>query len=577
MIGRTAQLVLLGLAVVATPVLAQRGRIARAFDLERRGNFAEAASSYVVILQDSPADITALLGIERALTALGRQEELAPLVAAALAVDSLTGAIYGVGVRTFASLGRADSLEAMVDAWARTHPGDETPYREWGKAELRAGDREGARLAYHTGRSKLGDQSALAAELAMVAMSERDYLTAADEWVLAATRLPGYHTSALGSLGAVPTDRRSGVLDRLDASSFAEGRRLGAELRARWGDPLGGFSRLAEALPSETGRALDVLRQFAEQLNGQRFPEALAAQGMAYQAMADRSTGTSRARLMLQAAQSYAEAGDQESARNMLGRLAADDGAPRDLVAGATATLVEVLIAEGDLAAAESQLDEVAGSIPSEDLQRLRRRVAWGWILDDQLDRAAAIVERDSSVDGFAVAGYVQLYRGDVGGALELFQLAGPYAGSREQATDRTRLLALLQPLADDSVPELGRGLLLLTVGDTAAAVERLAPLAERLAPDHGGSEVQLLLGRIAVESGDSVRAESYFRSSAAGLVPGTAPAAHLALARLLIAEGRAEDAVATLEEMILSYPQSALVPQARRLLDEARGGIPSI
>jgi hypothetical protein len=41
------------------------------------------------------------------------------------------------------------------------------------------------------------------------------------------------------------------------------------------------------------------------------------------------------------------------------------------------------------------------------------------------------------------------------------------------------------------------------------------------------------------------------------------------------VRDRRGEDAVALLEHLILTYPESALVPQARRLLDQARGGVP--
>jgi outer membrane protein assembly factor BamD (BamD/ComL family) len=37
----------------------------------------------------------------------------------------------------------------------------------------------------------------------------------------------------------------------------------------------------------------------------------------------------------------------------------------------------------------------------------------------------------------------------------------------------------------------------------------------------------------------------------------------------------RASEAVAQLEHLILTYPESALVPQARRTLDVARGAVP--
>jgi hypothetical protein len=56
---------------------------------------------------------------------------------------------------------------------------------------------------------------------------------------------------------------------------------------------------------------------------------------------------------------------------------------------------------------------------------------------------------------------------------------------------------------------------------------------------------------------------------------PGTAPAAELALADLLLQQKRPADAVAQLEHLILTYPGSALVPQARRRVVEARGAVP--
>jgi outer membrane protein assembly factor BamD (BamD/ComL family) len=42
-----------------------------------------------------------------------------------------------------------------------------------------------------------------------------------------------------------------------------------------------------------------------------------------------------------------------------------------------------------------------------------------------------------------------------------------------------------------------------------------------------------------------------------------------------LLSQNRASDAVTQLEHLILTYPESALVPQARRRLDQARGAVP--
>jgi len=59
--------------------------------------------------------------------------------------------------------------------------------------------------------------------------------------------------------------------------------------------------------------------------------------------------------------------------------------------------------------------------------------------------------------------------------------------------------------------------------------------------------------------------------------MPGTAAAALLELGRLQLATERRAEATRTLEEMILDYPTSALVPQARRLLDQSRNAVPRI
>ena len=76
--------------------------------------------------------------------------------------------------------------------------------------------------------------------------------------------------------------------------------------------------------------------------------------------------------------------------------------------------------------------------------------------------------------------------------------------------------------------------------------------------------------------SGASADAERRFKGVAATEVPATAPAAEFDLARLLVKLQRPREAVAQLEHLILTYPRSALIPQARRLLDETRGASPA-
>ena len=54
-----------------------------------------------------------------------------------------------------------------------------------------------------------------------------------------------------------------------------------------------------------------------------------------------------------------------------------------------------------------------------------------------------------------------------------------------------------------------------------------------------------------------------------------TAPAAELALASADAQAGHQDQATRRLEHLILAYPESAVVPQARRLLDQLKGAIP--
>jgi hypothetical protein len=83
-------------------------------------------------------------------------------------------------------------------------------------------------------------------------------------------------------------------------------------------------------------------------------------------------------------------------------------------------------------------------------------------------------------------------------------------------------------------------------------------------------------MGDLARESGDVERAESLFMEAldADSLGP-SAPMAEYALGVVLAGSGRGEAAADRLEHMILTHPGSALVPEARRLLDQVRGAIP--
>ena len=136
-------------------------------------------------------------------------------------------------------------------------------------------------------------------------------------------------------------------------------------------------------------------------------------------------------------------------------------------------------------------------------------------------------------------------------------------------------MLALLQPIDEDSLPALGDAFLALARRDTAGAVERFSAVAAQLPPAEGGAELLVYAGRLQAAQGQSASAESLFRKAVNKEAPGAAAAAELELGRLYISLARPKDAIAVLEDLVLNYSGSPLVPQARRLLDVAKGAVP--
>jgi hypothetical protein len=388
-------------------------------------------------------------------------------------------------------------------------------------------------------------------------------------------RLPGYRGTAVSTLSQAPERVRPELLRLIAVDSDLQSRRLEAELRALWGDPVGGYRALAAVLPDDRVQAVAALRSLLEQVRTLRTVEGHQAQGQILEALASRAPDAQAPRLRLEAAQAYSVAGDRAAARRMLTGLADDRLAPTSVSSDAGTTLVGVLIGEGRPDEAQKRLLDLRRTLPADEYDALRRRVALAWVRSGNLARADSIMAADTSVDGLALSGRIRLYRGDIVGALERFKAAGPYAGDRADATRRTAFLALLQPIQADTLPGLGQAMLRLEQGDTAEASAGLESVAADLAPQHGGAELNLLAGRLLAATGRTAEAERLLRAATTGEAPGTAPAAELALADLLLSSKRPGEAVELLEHLILTYPQSALVPQARRKLDEARGAVP--
>ncbi|HEY3280413.1 MAG TPA: hypothetical protein VGJ83_07850 [Gemmatimonadales bacterium] len=581
-----------GLAILAMAVglSADPGRVARGqalsqgYELERAGRYADAAALYFGTLRVDPVNVPALLGLERVLPSLSRVAELLPLVQGARARAPQSGVLRGLELRVWAVMNEPDSLAAAARRWADSVPGSDAPYREWGLALADRRLFDEARRVFLLGRRALGSEGALAVELAELEERTANWEAAAREWGRAVARAPDQLPNAASQLGEAPAAQRDRVARVFAAPDVPPpARRLGAELLLAWGRPGDAWALFEPTLAPPSSDAQTALRRFADLAGTVATPEGHRVRGLALTRWADLVPSPLAERARAEAVRELLTGGDRAAARLALDRLVVDTAGPADARAMADAGLLEVLIADGQLDVVERRLADAAESaagrrLSGDDRAALRLALARARIARGELDRAAAALGDDSSVAAIAQRGWIALYRGDLSGATQAFRTAGPFAGGRAASTERTAMVALLMEVGVDSSPELGAALLTLARGDSAGAILALRRVGGRLPADRGRGEVLLLAGQIAARRGpplDSIAAVLFAETVRLG-GPGAAPAAaDLDWARLLLRQGRAAEAVQRLEHLILTYPESAFVPDARRELERARGAIP--
>jgi tetratricopeptide (TPR) repeat protein len=540
--------------------------------LERAGRYADAASVYFTTLRSDPTNIPALLGLERALFVLSRMSELLPLVQNARARQPDNPALRSLELRVYAALNLPDSLEAIARRWAARAPLSEAPYREWGLALADRRMWNEARRAFLVGRRTLGGDGTLALELAELEQRVGNWEASAAEWGRAVTRSPDVEPNAVSQLADAPAPLHDRVARALTAPGLSAGaRRLASEVLLIWGQPNEAWAAMEPTLAIPDSEAPAALRRFADLASALTTPDGHRVRGLALTRWADMMPGSLGSRARAEAVRELLDGGDKAAARRVLEAHADSNGV-------AEASLIQLLIADNQLDIAEERLLASSTAITADDRASLRLVLAKARVARGELDRAEAALGDDSSVAGVAQRGWIALYRGDLKRAMEQFRVAGPYATDRAAATDRTAMMALLQRIQEESSPELGAALLTLARGDSVAAIAALRRAAARLPEQGGRLEVLLLAGQVAAQKGGDqdpaaiAMFDEIVRAAGEGAAP---PAAELEWARLLVRNGRSAEAVPHLEHLILTYPNSAFVPEARRVLERAKGAIP--
>src|SRR6266545_1976380 len=475
--------------------------IGQGFELERAGQYQQAANVYFTTLRSDPTNLAALLGLERVLQSLNRFPDLLPVAQRAVAASPKNGALRALLVRTYVAVNESDSARAVALRWAAEQPRDEAPYREWAIALGDARRHAEARQVLELGRRALGRPGAFGVELGELLERVGDWEGAAREWTAALTEAPAQLPNAASSLAEAPEERREPIVRAVDAGEAAPlARRLAAELLLTWGEPQRAWILFEPTVETPSADAAYALRRFADLASARSTPDARRVRALALERYAGLVPEPLAVRARAEAARAFLAAGDRAAARRVLERLATDSAAPADAQALAQAALVDALLDDGQLAEAGARL-EGDTRLSADDRSALRRKLARARVLRGELDLADSALAGDSSVEALAARGWLALYRGQLQDAQGLFRLAGPYAGDRRDATERTAMLALLQQVSIDPFPELGGALLTLARGDSARAVQALRLAAERLGAARSGEgrpDVLLLAGRIA-------------------------------------------------------------------------------
>src|SRR5437764_1949884 len=324
------RLTLLGLLVLAARSLPAQA-IGQGFELERAGQYEQAAGIYLATLRADPTNLSALLGLERVLRPINRLGELLPAAQRAAAASPSNVALRGVLLRTYVALNEPDSGRAVALRWAAAAPRDEAPYREWAMALGAARQQAAAREVLLAGRRALGRADAFGIELAELSQLAGDWEGAAREWSAVLTGMPVQLAAAASALADAPDAQRERIARVLTTGSPSPlARRLAGELLLGWGQAQRAWLVFEPSVATPSSDAAFALRRFADLAGARSTPDARRVRALALARYADMAPAPAAARARADAARAFIEAGDRAAARSVLERVAGDTTAPPD-------------------------------------------------------------------------------------------------------------------------------------------------------------------------------------------------------------------------------------------------------
>ena len=538
---------------------AQEPAYTQAMAHEQEGRYREAAAAYRRALATSGA--SALLGLERAYAEIGMSDSLLPVLDSIIAAHPREALYRTMLMRTHRFAGRAPAMRAAFERWVAEVPGEAAPYREYARLLLQDGRAPSADSVLQRAQRALGSTRDLETEMAQLRAATGQWELSTQSWRAAVRGAPYLEQAAVFAISPAPAAAREAIRRVLAGAPVEVGaRRILAALELGWGSPRDAWQAL-RALPQDSASAA-AWRDFGERA------EQAGAWLTARDAFAAAHAWRPSPDVAIRAGHAALSGNHPESA------LEFADAAMRLLDSAQAAHTavplrVRALTQLSRPAEAETSVREYDRWLPADIRLALFRAVALGWVRAGDVSKARAALAAAGTEPDDPAAGWIALYEGDLTKARRIMR-ASPDLGP-----GGVTALAILARSRAARAPILGRAFLALARGDSTRALGELVRAADSL-PDAASLLLATAAQLDAARGNDTAAVALWATIVERHPDSPEAAEADLLWARVLRRTGDTAGAVARLEHLILSYPNSALVPQARRELELARGAIPN-
>ena len=566
--GRRARWVLGALLIVVSQPLSatavaraqeqERPDVMRALELENDGKYKEAAVLLRAAVRAAPSP-NSVLGLERVYAELGMTDSLLAPLDTIIAQHPRESVYRTVQLRTLQTLRRDERLREAFEQWVRAVPRDATPYREYARLLIQLGRATTADSIVMRGRTALGSLRDLEYENAQLRAAMGEWQLSAQAWRRALPAAPHLAIAAAYSLAPAPPALRDSIRAALASLPADPGsRRALAELALGWSNPQEAWSFLAVLRPDTA------VATMWEDFGDRAYTGELWS--MAHDAFVAALKVRWTAPLATRAATAALRAGApaEVAALVPLGYWGADSlSAAREFLSLNVAALV-ALGRANDADGLVARYDRLL--VPAQRM-RLAQVLATAWVRAGDLPMArAALRAAGPEAESGEAAGWLALYDGRLSAARTLLRTV------REPTADLALAMGIVARARGDTAPELGTAFLTLARGDSARASAAFVVAAAQhpeVAP-----ALLLVAARLRAATPDEA-IPIWARIVAEHAATPEAVESELEWARVLRRRGDAASAATHLEHLILGAPQSALLPQARRELEMARGAVP--